>query len=425
VTGLELPSAEGLARTDMVNQGLFPYSCSDLHIVSATNEHVKAGRLRATTDPHVLATADVIIVSVNLDLERLTLDSAPVYGPMQQAVKTIGMLIRPSALVIVESTVPVGTCRDIVEPLLRHCFGRRALDGATPLVAFSYERVTPGPDYLTSMKRLPRVYAADSALAAEAAGRFFSLCAGPDGQAPRRLGLTVAAEFAKLLENAYRAVNIALLDEWSHFGESIGVDVFDIVEAIRQRPTHTNIREPGLGIGGYCLTKDPILAMSGHAKDRRADSFPLTARAVEIGQAMPSRVVRDLVNMLGDLNHARILLLGVTYRSGVADTRCSASEAVFRDLTKLGARVICHDPLARTWPETGAVVRAELPAPADFDAVLFAVAHDEYLVLDLGGWLADAKPLIFDTNHVLTAEQIEQAQKSGVMLRVIGRGDLT
>ncbi len=423
VTGLELPSVAGQERAASLRRGRFPHDCADPEIAAATGRAVRAGRLRATTDPCVLAEADVVVVSVNLDLDRVALDGSPAYGPLLAAVNTAGALIRPAALIVIECTVPAGTCRDIIEPALRSCFSARALD-APPLMAFSYERVMPGAEYLASMKRLPRVYGADCPVAADAAAAFLSMCAGPDGPAPRCIGPTVAAEFAKLLENSYRAVNIALLDEWSAFGEALGVNVFDIVEAIRERPTHSNLREPGLGIGGYCLTKDPILAVSGLPEQLRAAGLPLTTRAVEVGQAMPLRAVSELIKLRGELSGDRILLLGVTYRPGVADTRSSASEVFYRELVRLGAEVSCHDPLVRTWRETGASLPPELPSPAGLDVIVFAVAHDEYLALDLGHWLGDARPLIFDANHVLTTAQIEQARKAAVMVRAIGRGDL-
>jgi UDP-N-acetyl-D-mannosaminuronate dehydrogenase len=186
------------------------------------------------------------------------------------------------------------------------------------------------------------------------------------------------------------------------------------------------MRRPGFGVGGYCLTKDPLLgAISARELHERPDlEFPFSTLAVSVNRAMPIVSLRKVEALLPNgLDGARIVLMGVSYREDVADTRQSPSEAFVRAAHAGGARVICHDPLVRRWPELNMTVHDDPPPLAGVDAVVFAVPHESYRRLDVEAWLGDARPVVLDSSDVLTREQRATLAGLGCTIACIGRGE--
>jgi nucleotide sugar dehydrogenase len=268
------------------------------------------------------------------------------------------------------------------------------------------------------------VYAGTSEPAARACEHFLSTVINTADYPLRRLHSTTASETSKVLENSYRATTIAFMEEWGRFAEAVGIDMFQVVDAIRMRPTHSNIRQPGFGVGGYCLTKDPLLAGIGARElfGLSGIEFPFSSRAVEVNAAMPKRSVELLRNKLGTLAGKRILLLGVSYRQDVGDTRYSPSETFVEAAGTEGAAIVAHDPLVTFWHEQNQELPRELPSPDGFDAIVFAVPHNEYTQLDLAKWLGAHRPLIVDANAVLTGPQRAALAELACATVAIGRG---
>ena len=171
----------------------------------------------------------------------------------------IGKNCKEDVLVLVETTVPPGTTLNLVKPVLHHEITKRGLTVDKIKIAHSYERVMPGPEYIDSIQNYPRVYSGIDEESADVAESFKTIIDTSKCKLTR-LNNTTATEMAKVLEKLYRATNIAFAVEWSRFAEEAGVDLWSIVDAIRVRKTHSNLMYPGIGVGGYCLTKDPLLA---------------------------------------------------------------------------------------------------------------------------------------------------------------------
>jgi len=185
------------------------------------------------------------------------------------------------------------------------------------------------------------------------------------------------------------------------------------------------MRTPGFGVGGYCLTKDPLFAKlaSEQLWDRPVE-FPFSTAAVKTNDAAPAVSLDRTRELLGgSLDGRRILLLGISYRQDVGDTRYSPSETFVNSAIAAGAEVVAHDPLVAHWDELGWDVPAGIPSPEGFDAVVFAVPHRAYRELDLAEWLGDARPAIFDGFSVLTAEQRRLLRAEGCRVASIGRGE--
>ena len=187
----------------------------------------------------------------------------------------------------------------------------------------------PGPRYLDSITDFYRVYSGIDERSKRRARAFFETFINTSEYPLSELHSTTASEMAKVLENSYRAMNIAFIAEWSRFAEEAAVDLYEVINAIRMRDTHKNIMLPGIGVGGYCLTKDPLLASWARQNLFGAEEgLAQSERAVQINDRMPSFAFTYLMKQLNPrkMKGLRILLLGVTYRGDVGDTRYSPVE---------------------------------------------------------------------------------------------------
>ena len=426
VVGIDLPNPLGTHRVQSINDSTFPFETTDEKLKTNLERSVKEGHLSASFDESHYERADIIIVDIPLDLyledDTDTIDVN--FGPFRGAIRTLGQKMKPDCLVIVETTVPPGTCEHVVLPILKECFTQRGLDPSEIRLAHSYERVMPGRDYLDSIINFWRVFSGIDERSASLCEDFLKDIINTEEYPLTRLSKTVASETAKVLENSYRATTIAFMEEWGRFAEEVGFDLFQVIRAIRMRPTHSNIRQPGFGVGGYCLTKDPLFAQwsSQNFFDKPLD-FPFCMQAVKKNKAMPI-VTLDAVKTLLDapLQGKKILLLGVSYRQDVGDTRYSPSGTFLTAAQKEGAHVICHDPLVDLWEEFDIRVESELPSVDDVDIIVLAVPHQEYKTLDLVQWLGDKKLPVIDANCVLSDEQRLAYIAKGGTLFSIGRG---
>jgi nucleotide sugar dehydrogenase len=424
VVGVDLDDAAGRARIDALNGGRFPFETNDPDLVRALGAAHDRANFVACADPAAYGLAEVVVIDVPLDIDWRAETPALRLGGFEAAIRAVGREVQPGALVLVETTVPPGTTEKIVAPLLAEELTARGLDPDAVLIAHSYERVMPGADYFGSIVNYWRVFAGHTDEAAKAAERFLTKIINTAEFPLTRLSNTTASETAKVMENTFRATTIALMEEWGRFAEAVGVDLFEVVDAIRMRPTHANMRTPGFGVGGYCLTKDPLFAKlaSSQLWDEPME-FPFSSAAVRTNDEAPL-VSLDRVRRLvgGSLEGRRILLLGISYRQDVGDTRYSPSETFVRAAIDAGAEVVAHDPLVAHWDELEVDVPAELPGPDGFDAVVFAVPHDEYRAIDLATWLGDARPAIFDGFAVLSAAKRRLVAALGCPIASIGRG---
>lgn len=425
VVGVDLPNGAGRHRVDSIRRGRMPFPGGDPQMDEALARAHAAGNLTATDDPEAFRLADIVLVDINLDIDWSADPPEVRFGPLERAMDDLGARLRPGALVIVETTVPPGTCERVIAPRLASALEARGLPPESIRLAHSYERVMPGAQYYSSIVNYWRVYAGLTTEAADACERFLGTVINVDAYPLTRLGSTVASETAKVLENAYRATTIAFMEEWGRFAEAVGIDLFEIVGAIRKRPTHANMRQPGFGVGGYCLTKDPLFgAVAARTLFGRPDlSFPFSSEAVRTNNAMPLVALDKLRERFdGALSGRRILLLGISYREDVGDTRHSPSQIFVEAAEREGATVTAHDPLVAYWEELDRPVPDAVPDARRFDAVVFAQPSDAYRRLDVAGWLAGAAVAVVDANNVLTDGQRRRLRQLGLDVISVGRG---
>jgi nucleotide sugar dehydrogenase len=427
VIGVDLPSVEGKSRIDAINKGVLPFANNDNKLSAAFKDAYEQGLLIATSDPEVFSLACVTLVSINLDLQWENTRPMVNMDGLKKAITVLGMNMPANSMVIIETTVPPGTCEKVVIPTVREALRMRGMPDDSILVAHSYERVMPGDHYLDSIINFWRVYSGHTEESMSRCEQFLSSVINVKDYPLTRMHSMTASETGKVLENSYRSVNIAFIEEWGRFAEAVGVDLFEVIAAIRKRPTHSNIRQPGFGVGGYCLTKDPLFAKVG-ARDLfglSQLSFPFCEKAIETNISMPLVSLEQIKGHFGgNLAGKKILLLGISYRQDVGDTRYSPSQIFVERAEEEMATVIASDPLLDYWPELDREVLKEIPSPSEVDAVVFAVQHREYLSLDLVEWLKDSDAFVFDANFVISTERLIKLINAKHSVRAIGRGRL-
>jgi nucleotide sugar dehydrogenase len=375
---------------------------------------------------------------------------------LEASIATIAEHIQPEALVLIETTVAPGTTEQVAYPIVKKAFERRGIE-SEPLLAHSYERVMPGRNYVASIRDFWRVCSGINAVARDRVVRFLKDVLNTEKFPLTVLDRPIESETAKIVENSYRATILAFLDEWSLFAERNGVDLKKVIEAIKVRPTHSNIIFPGPGIGGYCLPKDGGLGMWAykHIFGWEDDIFKITPMAVDINDTRSlhsPQLVRDALRNMGKpLAAADILLLGASYREDVGDTRYSGSETIVRKLAEMGANVKVHDPYVDHWWEFEAQDNYPHPdyslkrffhrqeslknihleqdlwaALKGVDAVVLAVRHKQYLELDPDKvFQSVGRPFaVIDCFCILNDAQIRRYFELGCEVKGMGRGHL-
>jgi nucleotide sugar dehydrogenase len=435
VIGIDVPNVQSYWKIASINDGHFPVIADDPKIATYFENARKKKNLLATFDPYAYSKADVIIVDINLDVAKRSDEEGRLEGysvdltAFKKAIGSIASNCRQDAMVLVETTVPPGTTQKVVVPILQQGLTDRGLPLDQIRVGHSYERVMPGPKYVDSIQNFYRVYAGVDELSANAVETFLRTIIRTDEYPLTRLGNTNATEMAKVLENSFRAMNIAFMVEWSRYAELAGVDIYEVVNAIRLRPTHKNIMLPGLGVGGYCLTKDPLLA-SWSAQELFGLSHPLTQSEVGVGinDRMPHFAFDYLKSKLnGEAVPGPVCLLGVSYLNDVGDTRYTPVQPFYRRIKEDAGTVHLHDPHVRYWEEEGLKISSSLSEVLnqEFKTLVITTGHRDYRGNgDLMDQLLGKAPLIiYDTIGVLTNEEIRKLS-SKHRVWVLGRGDL-
>jgi len=370
---------------------------------------VRSGRLTASTTPdEALSKASVIIITVGTPVSR---DRKPVLGHLDSAVRDVGRNLPHGSIVVLKSTVPPLTTENMVRPLLEELSGLVA--GRDFGLAFVPERTVEGravQEFLT----LPKIVGGIDQRSTRVASAFFSQLGGrivPVSK-PR------TAETAKLFDNIYRDVNIALANELAMLCEHIGVDAIEAIGAANKDYARTHLLSPGPGVGGSCLTKDPyiLLHSAGAAGDGR---LIRTARSVNDG--MPGHVVSMVEEALGSAHRgirgAKIAILGYTFKGDTDDTRNTPVAEILRVLVDSGAEPAIFDPHVKEGVP-GNVASLE-EAVHEADCVVVSTDHQEFKSLTLSQMLSSAKsPLVVvDTRHLI--DPIEASAKA--IYRGVGR----
>ena len=460
VIGMQRPSIRSFWKIQYLNRGVAPVEAEDPEVAPLISRTVKNKKtLTATYSYDALSLADVVVVDVQCDYLKETLgnvrEGRADIKALEESLKVIGENINPDCLVLIETTVPPGTTEYVAYPIIKKAFETRGI-ASEPLLAHSFERVMPGRHYVSSIRDFWRVCSGINAGARERVKAFLTDVLNTEKFPLTVLDRPIESETCKIVENSYRATILAYLHEWSLFSERNGVDLIKVLDAIRMRPTHSNIIFPGPGIGGYCLPKDGGLGVWSYQTLLGFDDdiFKITPQAININDTRAlhaTELVRDALRNMGKIVAAsRIVVLGASYREDVGDTRYSGSEIIVRKLTEMGAEVVVHDPYVKHWWEfekqdsympgqswarffrnQDALKHLKIQhklseAMKGVDAVVFAVRHKAYLDLKPEQIVSMiGKPAaVIDCFGILEDDKISRFLQSGCEVKGLGRGHI-
>ena len=463
VIGCQRPSTRSYWKIPLLNRGESPVKAEDPEVDPMIARCVNDKKtLTATFNSDCLALADCVVVDVQCDFSKAELGNMrsgeAEMSALEATMRTIGEKVQPHCLTLIETTVAPGTTEFVAWPIMKKAFARRSIK-SDPLLAHSFERVMPGKQYVASIRDFWRVCSGCNAEARNRVEKFLHEVLNTRDFPLTVMDRPIESETTKIVENSYRATILAFLNEWSLFAERNGVDLIKVIQAIKVRPTHSNIIFPGPGIGGYCLPKDAGLGYWAYKHIlgfEDGDSvFKISPTAVDINDTRALHVAeltRDALRNMGRyIAHADVLICGASYRQDVGDTRYSGSEMVVRKLTEMGAEMRIHDPYLEHWYELEK--QDVYPAPGhswsrffrnqdhladtciqedlatalkDAEAVILAVPHEPYLNLDpaqvvrwAGGPLA-----VIDCFGILSDDAIRDYFQLGCEVKALGRGHI-
>lgn len=373
--------------------------CSDIEDIAGATvaAALGSGRYQPTTDPRACAGFDMAVIAVPTPLR----DGNPDLSYVTSAATTLARFLRPGATVVLESTTYPGTTEELVGPLLEE--GSGLVAGEDFHLGYSPERIDPGNKQWT-LVNTPKVVSGIDAASLKAVEAFYG----------QLVDLTVCvsgtreAELTKLLENTFRHVNIALINELAMFAADLDIDVWEAIDAASTKPFGYLRFTPGPGVGGHCLPIDPSY-LSWRVRRSLGSPFRFVELANDINDHMPDYVVRRLMVALNrrerSVRGSRILLLGLAYKRNTGDARETPSVAIATKLIALGADVRAADPYvdADRFPVAVVHVQPSIDELTAADAVVLLTDHDAF---DFELVALHAR-FVFDTRHRITAGNVE------------------
>jgi len=377
-----------VARAELLNAGeSFIEDISPARLAAA----LATGRYRASADPEDLGGFDVAVISVPTPLSEGT----PDLSFIEEATYALARHLRPGGTVVLESTTYPGTTEELVRPILEEGSGLRA--GIDFHLGYSPERIDPG-NLDWTFENTPKVVSGLTEACLEKIDAFYSRLV--DQTVPVRSPRE--AELTKLLENTFRHVNIALVNELAMFAGDLGIDIWEAIDAASTKPFGYMRFTPGPGVGGHCLPIDPSY-LSWRVRQSLGLTFRFVELANDVNDHMPDYVVRRLISALNDrelsVKGRRILLLGLAYKKNTADDRQSPTTAIIGQLKSLGADLVAADPHVDADRSRADVTR--VPCDVDqvraADAVVILVDHDGF---DFDMVAAEAS-FVLDTRHCI------------------------
>lgn len=381
-------------KVEMLSAGVSPVEDITAPVLTAA---LASGRYRATSDSTHMAGFDIAVVTVPTPLA----EGMPDLSYIESAAESLAVHLSPGSLVVLESTTYPGTTTQLFGPILERISGLSA--GEDFRLGYSPERIDPGnPRY--GLKNTPKVVAGIDGASAAAVTDFY----GSFVERVVTVGSTEVAEMTKLLENTFRHVNIALVNELAMFAHDLGIDVWEAIDAASTKPFGYMRFVPGPGVGGHCLPIDPTY-LGWQVRRQLGTPFRFVELANDVNEHMPDYVVKRVVAALNDrelsVRGRRLVIAGMTYKPNTSDARESPARVIADKLVGLGASLLVCDPHLEDRQFDPAWTRIELDglaaACASSDGTLLLVDHSEF-VADADAVAAlTAAPWVLDTRRRL------------------------
>ena len=384
-------------RVAMVNRGQNPVP-DEAGLAELLSRSVASGNLTATTDTAAaVAQCETVLFAVAVDVDA---NGRADLRALSSAATDVARGMRPGTLCVFDTTLPVGTTRRILTPILEANGLRLGEDFS---VVFSPERLLMGR-VIEDLTKYPKVVGEVNPGAGVRAAKFFGEALG---NRALMLSSAEAAELSKLAEGAYRDLNIALANELAQVADVHGIDISEVIAAANSQP-YSHIHQPGTGVGGHCIPVYPLFLVQGQGPSS------LSARGREVNDAMPAYAVERLASLLGGLAGKRVLVLGLTFRPNVAVTSHTNATDLLRELQAAGTAVFGQDPLLSAAGIEALGFKSASEPLSGYDATILHANHREYAGLD---WRSIA-PIVLDARNALDRNLVESI---GVRYLGVGR----
>ena len=382
---------------------------ADVKLNSLIKKTVKSGNIQLFDKLDPIKNSKIILVSVGFDFATGTKKKQ--FKNLANLFREISFHIKKGSLIIIETTLPPGSCDYVIKPAMEKELKKRNINLQNDIyLGFSFERIMPGNSYLDSVVNNHRCYSGMNKLSKAKIRNFLKKFINYKNYSLDELPSLIDCETAKILENSYRALNIAFIDEWTQFAVHKNINLNKIIDVIKKRKTHNNIMRPGLGVGGYCLTKDPdFMNVSNSYFLKKKISFPLINKSLSINRNMPDTSINFLNKKVPNLKKKKILILGLSYKKDVADQRFSPSKILIDYFKKKKMRYTTHDPFINSLNDFSF---------NNFDCIIFCVDHSSYKKIDIKKF--SKKPIYIDLNKVLSSTQIKFMKNKKFKMEILG-----
>ncbi len=395
VVGVEKNSSKGSKIVEIINSNQTPLIVDDKKFLSFYKSLVKDNRIKVSLDSNEYASADIVFVCSNCDFNfsKRKVELKNYLNNISQ----ISKKIKNNCTLIIQSTLPPGTTEKVLKPLIEKNLKKRGIKNF--FLCHSFERITPGKDYFSSMKNIHRIIGGINKKSTDITKKTFKDIFNLKFNKIIEFSNPSESETCKIIENSYRATNIAFIEEWRKFCSKNNLNLEKILSTIRQRKTHNNIMRSGIGVGGYCLTKDPLFASASTKQVLGYNfNFPLSNMSVKVNQRMTSDVMSEVEKKFQKkIFKKKVLLIGVSYKEDTNDSRFSPAEKVYDFFKKRNCNISFYDPIVRYWEyiKDHSINKKEVK---NFDVYVYLVKHQSFKKFNI---IYKKKSLILDLNHVL------------------------
>jgi UDP-N-acetyl-D-glucosamine dehydrogenase len=413
IIGIESHSKLGRNKLSLLRKGILPINIYDGNLINAFKKNRKY--LTFADSVKSLNNVDYIFLCLPVDINyKLETNINKYYSSFCKIYKSV----KKNCILIITSTVPPGFTNLIITRLKKDKIYNENIR-----IVYSPERVVPGENYLDSVTNSCRIFSTnDKKIVSKKINFLFKIIFNTKKYPSVELKSFEEAEFAKVLENSYRSINIALMEEWGKLAMDLKINIFDIIKSIKKRPTHNNIMRPGIGVGGYCLTKDPFFAMYSLKNFiKKKNYFQFVDLAMKVNSHMPKFSYKLFKSSL-DPNKKKILIIGATYIENVDDARNTPTSKFLKYLKNDGLDCHVYDPVfSGNFLDKTKVLKKNVNFNK-YNYIVFLVKHKFVKKINFSKFFKTTK--VFDFNNVLSETQVNIIRKKNIFLKILGRGDI-
>jgi len=411
VVGIEKNDVKGRKIVSSLKKGKIPFNTNDKNLIFNFKKVFKSSSLKFSNDIKEVSNSKIIIVSISYDFS-----SKNNMENLKKLFSKICEYKKKNSTIIIESTLPPGTCENILSKIMSLFTNKKKEDLR---LAYSFERVTPGTNHLSSVINSYRVYSGINKISKKSCKEFFSKVINTEKFPLCELETITECEMTKIIENSYRSLNIAFIDEWTKFSLRNNLNLNSVIDTIKKRHTHQNIMRPGLGVGGYCLTKDSLLMKHSNKILKQNNSFPLSFLAIKINKNSIENSINFIKrNYSKSLKNKKILILGLTYKEDVDDFRNSPSLELIKKIKKYKCKLVVSDVFVKNQNFIEKFKCIANPRFNKFDLVLFNVGHARYKKFSLKDF--NKKTFFFDLNCIFNNDKITFLKKNKIKIFQLG-----